>query len=177
MKVRLQAGGAQGAVIVLLLIAVVAVSAGWWYWARHHGSTPVVSVAACSTGHMQLSMGNTNGTAGTIYQDAILKNMGTSSCTLAGWPTVFLTDAGNTAIGNGAAPTIGFAPSTVTIAPNATAHSAVGFPDPGNFTNGVCTATSAKLELYLPGATNALTTPLSEQSCPGLSVSALQSGD
>lgn len=164
-------------VIVLLLIAVVAVSAGWWYWARHHGSTPVVSVAACSTSHMQLSMGNTNGTAGTIYQDAILKNTGTSSCTLAGWPTVFLTDASNMVIGNGAAPTSAFPIATITLAPNATAHSAVGFPDPGNFSGGVCTAASAKLELYLPGVTSALTTPLSEQNCPGFSVSAIQSGD
>jgi hypothetical protein len=176
-KSRAELGNAGGVVIVLLLIALIAVGCGWWYWARHHKTTTVTSTMPCGPSDMSLSTGNTNGAAGTMYMDAIVKNMSNTACTVTGWPTVGLRDASNAPLGGNATPTNAFAPTTLTVAPGATVHAAVGFPQAGNFDSGVCSVQSAKLALYLSSTTTPLTTPLQEQSCPGFSVSAFQNGN
>ena len=111
-----------------------------------------------------------------MLRHIVVTNNGGSSCTITGYPAAFLTDTHGVALGDGAAPHPLYTPATITLVSHATAHVVMGFPDAGNFSSGECSATSASLQLYVPGSADALTTPLAAQNCPGFSVTAFQSG-
>lgn len=161
--------------LISITILLIAALGGWyatWHYYRHH-----TLVAACGASNMHLSIGTTDGTAGTQYTHVVVTNQGSAQCTVAGWPAVFLTDAGNNVLGLGAAPSTLATPQAVTLQPGKAAHVVVGFPDQGNFPSpSQCSAASANLELFLPGAVSALGTPFVQYDCPGMSVAALESG-
>lgn len=138
--------------------------------------TPVATSAAiteCTTANLSGSLDATGGgTAGTQYQQLILTNKGTVSCTLYGFPGVSLVNAAGAQLGSPAARS-GLAGLTITLAPGHAAASAVGFPDAGNFAPGQCSAMSTGLKAYPPNQTQALLIPLQAQACPGFSVQTL----
>lgn len=156
---------------VLLLMAL-----GGWYATWHHyhygGPTPV-----CTASNLNLSVGTTGAAAGTAYTHVVVANQGNATCTIAGYPAVFLTDTSNNPIGSGAALNPANAPQAITLAPGKTAHVTVGFPDHNNFsTPNACGNASVNIELYPPGATSALTAPLAQYDCPGLATTAFDAG-
>ncbi|HVU59480.1 MAG TPA: DUF4232 domain-containing protein, partial [Candidatus Saccharimonadales bacterium] len=168
---------------VLVIIAVGA--AGYLVWSRSYtqGSnnsyTPAPTVSmATACGHLTLSKGSSDGTAGTIYWHAVITNAGAYACKLAGYPAAFMTDAGSISLA--AASNSLYAPATVTLAAHGgKAHAVIGLPDPGAFDPGSVTCTAAassNLKLYLPGVTTPLQTVFGESACPGFSVTALQPG-
>lgn len=165
--------GTMWLVVVLLILVVVGI--GCWVW-RHNHNWNWHKTSACAASDLQLSMGSSEGTAGTIYRHAVITNNGKSSCTLTGYPAAFLVDSHGLVLGGGAASNPLYAPSTITLAAHGTAHTVLGFPEAGNFDPGVCSAAAASLKLYLPGSTDFLQTALAEHSCPGFSVTAVQSG-
>jgi len=135
------------------------------------------TVAACTTTNLKLSISNQSGTAGTMYMNADLTNAGTTSCTLTGYPTVFLADSTGSTTGMGAEASSDYTPTAITLAPNAIAHSLLALPDAGAFaTPGICSGSSTNLYLYPPASITYLQTPLTQQACPGFRATALKAG-
>lgn len=184
-KVRGQRQHGSAALLLLLIVILAAVVvAGYWLWQRQkpagtgttNNSAAVSTAIAC--GHLSLSKGTSDGTAGTIYWHAVLTNNGPHYCQLTGYPAAFMSDAASVSVG--AASNALYQPVAVTLAANGgKAHAVIGLPDPGNFDPGsvACTvAASSKLQLYLPGLAAPVAATFGEAACPGFSVTALQPG-
>ncbi|MGF7229484.1 MAG: DUF4232 domain-containing protein [Candidatus Saccharibacteria bacterium] len=159
--------------IVLILISLI-LAIGWFLTWRNcaNAATPV----QCDARNLSLHMGTSDGTAGTIYDHAVITNNGAKKCQLTGYPAAFLLDTHNTVLGSGAASNPLYTPVTVTLAPHGTAHTILGLPDAGNFDPGVCSAVSTTLRLYIPGSVTSLHTSFASANCPGFSVTAIQPG-
>lgn len=138
--------------------------------------TTTAAVANCTFNDLSLSVGTSDGAAGTIYQHLVVTNKSTKSCKLAGYPSVFLLDASNNTLGSGAVPSASVAISSLTLAAGAKAYTAAGFPQAGNFDPGVCTASSVAVRVYIPGTTSYLDTALAKPYCPGFSATAFAAG-
>jgi hypothetical protein len=137
-------------------------------------TAPTATATAATGCDLKLStLNNGGGTAGTFYQNIVLTNNGTSTCTLTGYPTVSLLNSAGTTVGNATNSTTVTAKS-ISIAPGKAAYSAVGFPDSGNFSAGVCKAATT-ISVTPPGQTTALTVATTRSYCPGFSVTALTS--
>ncbi|HEY8999645.1 MAG TPA: DUF4232 domain-containing protein [Candidatus Saccharimonadales bacterium] len=176
MKVRETSNRGSAALGFISASILLVLALGGWYATWHHyhygGPTPV-----CATGNLHLSVGTTEGTAGTSYTHVVVVNQGNFACTITGYPAVFLTDAGNNPIGSGAGLNTLSAVQTVTLAPGKAAHVVVGFPDHNNFsTPNACGSASANIELYPAGATSSLAAPLVQYNCPGFTTSAFAAG-
>ncbi|HEX2703945.1 MAG TPA: DUF4232 domain-containing protein [Solirubrobacteraceae bacterium] len=89
-------------------------------------------VAACTTSHLEVWLGNGEGggTAGRTYYPLEFTNVGRVSCTLYGYPGVSAWGLNGKQIGLPAT-TNGTAHSTVTITPAGTAHALLAFVDWG----------------------------------------------
>lgn len=179
-------GGVFVGLLLLLVIAALAVI-GYLAWSQYYkkdttpsdvGGTAATLTQAVTCGHLMLSKGTSDGTAGTIYWHAVITNTGDYACKLTGYPAAFMTDAASVSVG--AASNALYAPTTVTLAAHGgKAHAVLGLPDAGAFDPGSVTCTAAassKLKLYLPGLATALETTFGEAACPGFSVTALQPG-
>ena len=127
--------------------------------------TTVKATHRCGTGQLSLSLGQGQGAAGTSYLPIVFTNTGSKPCTLYGFPGVSFLDSSGKQIG---APAVhsGGEEGVVTLAPNGTANSQLGLPDPGNFPSGGCNpTTAAKLQVYPPGDFGALTIADSATVC------------
>ena len=133
---------------IIILLAIVVGMVCWW----HRGW----QIAACTPANLKLAAGQQSGAAGTIYQHITLTNTGTNSCTMSGFPTAFLYGSNGYALGNSAAARPNPVPVAITLGPNETANTVLGYPQAGNFDPGVCTAQSTVLKLYPPSATTPL---------------------
>jgi hypothetical protein len=153
--------------IAILIVAVLGFSAYWWHIAR---------IADCAAGHLQLSVGQPQGTAGSAYMDVILTNKSAGSCSLDGYPAAFLANASGAILGDGASTSAVYTPSRIILAHDKSAHAVLSFPDAANFPPGSCSVASQYLKFYPPGLTTALQTAFTQYSCPGFSVTALQPG-
>lgn len=155
----------------LLIVLVIIGFGGWiWCWWNH----PITN---CDASNLSLSMGQTDGTAGTLYKHAVITNNGSQSCTLSGYPVAMLLDSHSMTLGSPATPNPLYPITTITLAHGQQASTILGFPEAGNFPNpGTCSAASTTLKLVLPGSTQYLTTALVENSCPGFSVTAIKAG-
>ena len=65
------------------------------------------------------------------------------------------------------------APQVVTVHPGQSGYGTVGFPNPGNYPPGKCTAESASMRVYPPDELRSLVTGVHEAYCPGFTVSAI----
>jgi hypothetical protein len=158
-----------GLIFIGIIVIVVMIC---WSW---HKSTSTVT--QCGVENLQLSAGQQSGAAGTIYQHIIVTNTGTRTCTMSGYPTVFLYGSNGYALGSGAAAQPQPALTAVSLAPGGSAYTVVGYPQAGNFNPGVCSSTkSTSLKLYTPGAITPLEMPLEVAWCPGFSSTAMQAG-
>jgi len=135
--------------------------------ASDHRLTPPGTVPSCTADNVSLSVGTSEGTAGTIYQHMVVTNKGAKTCTLTGYPLVTLHDATGGVLGSAATPGAAYPIVTVTLAAGAKAHTAVGFPQAGNFDPGVCSADSANIWVYLPGSASYVYAALAKPYCPG----------
>jgi hypothetical protein len=153
--------------LIMLFVVVLGLSAYWWNIAR---------LSTCTVNHLKVSLGQPQGAAGTSYMDVVLTNTGVGSCTLSGYPAVFLASSSGAILGSGAAPNAGSTPRKLIITHNASVHSVLGFPSAANFQAGVCSNASNNLKLYPPGLATSLQIPFTQYSCPGFWVTALQTG-
>lgn len=175
---RVQPERERGDVVMALLVIIILLAAGgigYWLWHKHHKPTsPTAAIGICT--QMSLSQGSSSGAAGTIYKHAVVTNTGSVSCTLTGYPAVFMLDGGGTQVGSGAAANALYLVTTITVAPGAKAHTVVAYPQQANFNPGTCSPIGSMMKLYLPGVVTALTTSWSDYSCPGFSATSFQSG-
>lgn len=179
MDTRSQGSTGWHVVIVSLLVLILAVMVGGMYWFYKYKQTPAqtsTTVATCNTADLQLSLGTSEGTAGTIYRHAVITNNGSATCTLSGYPAGFLVNGSGSVLGGGAASNALYTPTTITLAHGQAAHTVLGFPEAGNFNPGVCSVAATNLRIYPPGSITALEVSSTEKSCPGFSITALQAG-
>jgi hypothetical protein len=176
--------------LVGLILGAGLIAAAWYLWPKtllvpstptptstSSSSAAVPAVTNCTTGDLGMSIGSTEGTAGTVYQHIVFANKGSKTCTIAGYPTVFLLDGSSNVLGSGAVPTTVSPGTTISLAPGAKSHLAVGFPQAGNFPTGTCTANSVTIRVFLPGTASYLDAPLAKPYCPGFSTTAIISGE
>ncbi len=88
-----------------------------------------------------------NGAAGTIYYPVEFTNLGSTTCTLSGYPGVAAINGADHKLG-GAATRIGVTAHTVTLRPHQTAHALLGIEETGAV--GCHAVTAAGLQVYPP---------------------------
>lgn len=156
---------------VVFVILVVIAAIGCW-------CVKASALQICKTTNLSLTAGQQSGAAGTVYQHMILTNTGHRKCRISGFPTAFLYGSNGYAIGNSAAARVQPAPVDITLAPNESANTVLGYPQAGNFDPGVCSADkSVSVKIYPPSSTTALETPVAVAWCPGFSESSMQPGN
>lgn len=129
---------------------------------------------ACSM--LTVSVGQSNGAAGTIYYPLVLLNPTSAACTISGIPTVQPTSrrtsgSSYSPVGpaarklNLSAQGLG---NPVRLAPNASASVAFGVSETGNYTPSDCVAKAAKSVTLSIGAVHGIWTPMSISVCTKL---------
>lgn len=161
---------------VFLLITLCFTLAIGWYWSwrdRALSAAPVL----CTPQNLSMKMGSSEGAAGTLYHHVIVTNRALQSCTITGYPTVFLTGKNGSILGQGAGINPLYPPATTRLASKGSAYAVVNIPNAGNFDTGACTTVSTRLQLYVPSSTTPLDVPFSAANCPGFGVTAFKAGE
>lgn len=118
-------------------------------------------IHACSTSMLSASVSGDNGAAGTIYSNLIFKNIGSTTCTLFGYPGVSLVDCCGHQIG-AAVPRdpSTYGEGTVTLTSGETVGAVFSYHDAYVNTVANCQPTNATgLRIYPPNQTAALFVP------------------
>ena len=132
------------------------------------GASPAkqASTSRCHTGDVKLSLGESDGAAGTSYTPLIFKNVSGHTCTLYGFPGVAWV-AGN----DGHQVNVPFArtdaaKSTITLAAGAVAHATLATHDVGFFDAGQCKPVSVRgFRVYPPDETKSIFVALATKAC------------
>ena len=122
--------------------------------------------AQCTTTDLKLTIGASQGAAGTSYYPLDFTNESSSACTMYGYPGVsFVTGAQGSQIGAPAGREPGIGLAMLTLAPGATANATLAVSN-------VLASTSCKnpvtvnwLKVYPPDQYSALFVPLRRQGC------------
>lgn len=128
----------------------------------------------CATNELSASLGVPNAGAGQVYTPLVLTNTGTRTCELRGFPGVSVLDSAGNQIGQPAGRE-GAEGTTVSIAPGKTASATLHTTNQG-VGGGSCSAESAKIKVFPPDDTAALTFPAAYTVCGGFQVSTLVAG-
>jgi Protein of unknown function (DUF4232) len=127
--------------------------------------TVPATVTTCRSTNLRLSLGPSDGAAGTIYQEIVFTNRGTVPCTLRGYPGVSYVNAAGAIIGRPTTEDPGRR-VTVLLAVNGRTHALLRQPDAGNFSPQRCQLTTAdRLQVYPPGETQPLFVVSRTQVC------------
>lgn len=139
------------------------------------GATPAVDPADCAASELSLGLGREDGSAGSVTIPLLLTNVGTRTCTLAGFPGVsYVTGRGGTEVG-AAASRSGDEGSPVTLPPGGRADAAVRAVQVLNYPADECEPTPvAGLRVYPPNATDALYAARPGTGCARYGVDQLQ---
>jgi len=137
-------------------------------------STPSASTTSsaspgtrCTSAHLAVTLGPTDGAAGSVYQPIVFTNKGSGSCTLAGHPGVSFV-AGGAQVGKAASHASTPPTTTVTLKPGGAASALLRTVDYGVFTPSDCVAkTVSGLRVYPPGSTASvvLALPSGSKAC------------
>jgi hypothetical protein len=109
----------------------------------------------CATSGLNVTLGASNGAAGSVYQTIVFTNTSGATCTLLGYPGVSLVSAPPyTQIGLAAQRSSTTPVTTVTLASGATANAVLRVVDALNFGSATCGPTKAAfLRVYPPNQT------------------------
>jgi hypothetical protein len=145
-------------------------------------SPAVTGPSPCATSDLNVSLGPSNGAAGSVYQTIVFTNRSSATCTLYGYPGVSLVSAAPyTQIGL-AAQRDGTTPvKVITLASGATASAALRIVNALNFDTSTCSPTKgAFLRIYPPNQTAPVYLADAAQVCAQpvqtLFISAVQAG-
>ena len=158
---RIAVGLGLAGTAILLPTAALA-SSGHAGAAAHAAAAP-----ACTSNHTRVWWGEPGDAAtGHIHYPLQFSNIGTTTCTLFGYPGVSALDTNGNQVGLPA--THSGAKQLVTLAPGATAHVILDVTQ-GAF---VCSnpIDAPVLRVFAPGQVNAQLVPLATTGCPGQSV-------
>jgi hypothetical protein len=125
------------------------------------------AVPNCRTAQLALSLGRSEGAAGTIYYPIVFRNTSGSACALRGFPGVSSVggDDGHQ-IGGAARRQLGRPARTVVLVPGAYGSAAYGQADALNYPKARCKPEHARgLRVYPPNAYAARYLPLAHLAC------------
>lgn len=140
------------------------------------------SAPSCSTSNLRIVLGSGGAAAGTDFTVLDFTNVGTSSCTLYGFPGVSLINSSGGQIGAAATRNPANASALVTLAPGAKANSTLGVANAENYPTSACKpTTAAQLRVFPPNQTAAIELPFTAKGCAvssahQLSVTAVSAG-
>ena len=120
-------------------------------------------VGVCKSRNLKPVFGGRDGTAGTIHDVWRLKNVGTSTCTVSGFPTVTNYRADGRPLPTSVTQNGKF--SQVFLDPGEHASFVLSFPDPGVV--GCTVQPAARMTILVPNTTLPLITSRGERACPG----------
>lgn len=119
----------------------------------------------CLSTHLAGSLGGSQGAAGSVYYPLVLRNTGTSTCTLYGYPGVsFVAPGSGQQVGAPADRRPGTV-QTISLAPGQSAQATLAVTDAANFPPSCGITTVAGLRVYPPGQTAALYIPHPDRAC------------
>jgi hypothetical protein len=140
----------------------------------HSSSSPAAhDVAAgpgpCAASSLKLSVGHSNGAAGSIYYPLEFTNVSQTTCTLYGYPGVsFVAAPHKGLIGKPAQRNSTFPKELVSLAPDATAHASLQVVVAQNYPPRECKAVIADwLQVYPPGSYVPLYVKFTAATCLG----------
>lgn len=142
------------------------------------GSAP----GSCQPRYLAGSIGTGQGTAGSVYVDILFKNLGSSPCTLSGYPGVsFGAGSPVSQVGQPADRNPQVSPAIVTLIPGGHAFAVLQIGDAGNYPATTCRPVSTSyLQVYPPNTTQQLLIAYSSTGCRGdivtMHVEAVQPG-
>lgn len=125
------------------------------------------AVPACHVSQLTVSLGRSDGAAGTIYYPIIFTNRGPATCSLHGFPGVSSVggDDGHQ-IGAPARRQPGSRPLTLVLKPHRSASAAYGQAQALNYPKPTCKPVTARgLRVYAPNVTAARYLPLKHLAC------------
>jgi hypothetical protein len=142
------------------------------------GSPHVAGLPSCATADLSVTIGPSQGTAGSIYQPIVFTNTGSATCTLYGYPGVSLAGGSPVAqIGAAAARSTATAASIITLAPGAAANALLQYTEAGNYSPSTCDPTPAtELIIYPPNQTVSASVTYSNTACAATGVDILHVG-
>jgi hypothetical protein len=131
-------------------------------------SSTVQASSACRVQQLSLSLGGSQGAAGSTFQTIVFTNISHHACTLFGNPGVSFLDASGAQVGQTASFSRTDERATVALAPQGAANATLQLPDPGNFSASSCSpATTAKIRVIPPGDRSSLVAADSQTICTG----------
>ncbi len=133
-----------------------------------NGGSESAALRECKPASLKLTLGPSDGTAGTVFVALRFTNVSKSTCVMVGWPGVsYVTGNSGTQVGAPAARTGAKGPQ-VTLRPGAVASSVVGMTDVGVFDPGQCKPTATRgLRVYPPDSTASMFVASSGRGCAG----------
>jgi len=137
-------------------------------------STTQAGTPACTTGQLEAELGPSNAGAGQVYAPLVLRNTGSTACEAKGFPGVSLLDASGTQIGQPATREGGEGAS-VLLEPDAVASANLHTTNEG--IGPACDPASARIRVFPPDQTEAITFSATFTACGGFTVSTLVAGD
>ena len=149
--------------------AAAALGGGVAMGATASGGTaqPAATVAACATSPLQIWFAQPGGAAaGSSYVPLEFSNIGTTSCSLDGYPGVSGVNADGAQLGSAANWNPEVTPTNVVLAPGATAHVILQVVDVANYPSTVCEPTAATgLRVYPPNQKASVVLQYSFEAC------------
>ncbi|MDQ2708115.1 MAG: DUF4232 domain-containing protein [Actinomycetota bacterium] len=123
---------------------------------------------SCRSAALSVTLGPSEGAAGTVYRSLRFTNAGSTPCVMHGFPGVSYVGGDNGSQVGPAAARDGAKGAPVTLAPAAVASAMVGMVNVGNFDAAACHPTPVKgLRVYPPGETAALFVAAPGTGCVG----------
>jgi len=122
------------------------------------------STSSCRTGSLAVTLGQAEGTAGSMYEPLRFTNKGAGACTLYGYPGVsFVTAGSGDQVGTPASRNPQHPARTVILASGASADAVVQVVDHGNYGADQCKATAVSgFRVYPPGNKDAAYVPFDD---------------
>jgi uncharacterized protein DUF4232 len=129
---------------------------------------PLAGSGECKAADLTLSVGDSEGAAGTVYRSLVFTNKSGRSCTMQGFPGVsYVTGDDGHQVGE-AAVRVGTKGAVITLAPGAKAKAPVGFVQVANYEQGACKPTATRgLRIYPPHDTASMFLPMGGTGCAG----------
>ena len=134
--------------------------------------------ASCTTRDLQAKLTNAQGAAGSVYQNIDFTNVGSTACSLYGYPGVSLgTGMPFKQIGAAASRSTTASPAVVTLSPGQTANALLRVTQALNYPTATCKPTKAMyLQIYPPSQTTAIYLTYAATGCSSTSVNLLTIG-
>jgi hypothetical protein len=144
-------------------------------------ATPAANAAAkaCSASNLVVWAGEApgGGTAGSVYYQLEFTNLGSSTCSLFGFPIVSAVNLQGKQVGAPATHMPGKKAKAITIKQGQTASAQLRVVEAGNYSPSECKPTwAAGLKVGIPGGTGTKTAPLPFETCAKTTVQIISIG-